>query len=245
MQRTKRISIVTICYNAFEELQYTLESVTEQSYPDIEYIVVDGASKDNSHELFEKYKAKIDILISEPDHGIYDAMNKGIKAATGDYLCFMNAGDTFHSPTTLEEVFAQVGNSSPDIIYGETDLVDAHRHFIRHRRLSAPKELTKMSFLRGMLVCHQSFYPRRELVPLYDLSYRFSSDYDWCIRILKESKSSHNTHLVLTDYLSEGVTTRNHRASLIERFHIMRYHYGLLLTLLSHAYILIRSITKR
>ncbi|WP_018357604.1 glycosyltransferase family 2 protein [Porphyromonas levii] len=245
MQGRKRISVVTICYNAYEELQYTLRSVAEQSYPFIEYIVVDGASTDGSNELFESYRADIDVLISEPDKGIYDAMNKGIKAATGDYLCFMNAGDTFHSTTTLEEVFAQVGTNHPDVIYGETDLVDTDRRFLRHRRLSAPLVLTKDSFLRGMLVCHQSFYPRRELAPLYNLSYRFSSDFDWCIRILKQSQRNHNTHLVLTDYLSEGVTTQNHKASLRERFQIMRYHYGLARTLLAHAYILLRSILKR
>ncbi|MDD7437512.1 MAG: glycosyltransferase family 2 protein [Bacteroidales bacterium] len=245
MQGTKRISVVTICYNAYEELQHTLKSVAVQDYPHIEYIVVDGASKDDSHKLFEEYRAHIDVLISEPDNGIYDAMNKGIKVATGDYICFMNAGDTFHSPITLSKVFAQVGDNSPDIIYGETDLVDVQRNFIRHRRLSAPQTLTKESFLRGMLVCHQSFYPRRDLVPLYNLSYRFSSDYDWCIRILEKSRHNHNAHLVLTDYLSEGVTTQNHRASLLERFHVMRRHYGFTRTLLSHLYIFIRSLIKR
>ena len=245
MQGTKRISVVTICYNAYEELCHTLRSVAAQEYPHVEYIIVDGASTDDSHKLFEEYKAHIDVLISEADKGIYDAMNKGIKVATGDYICFMNAGDTFHSPTTLTEVFAQVGTSTPDVIYGETDLVDTDRSFLRHRRLSAPEVLTKDSFLWGMLVCHQSFYPRRDIVPLYDLSYRFSSDFDWCIRILKESKHNHNTHLILTDYLSEGVTTQNHKASLQERFHIMRRHYGLLRTLLSHAYILVRSMIKR
>lgn len=245
MQRPKRISVITICYNAYEELQHTLKSVAEQEYPHIEYIIVDGASRDDSHLLFNEYKTHIDILISEPDFGIYDAMNKGIMVATGDYLCFMNAGDTFHSPTTLMDVFNQVGSSNPSVIYGETDIVDTDRNFLRHRRLSAPEVLTKNSFLKGMLVCHQSFYTRRDLAPLYDLTYRFSSDFDWCIRVLKYSAENHNTHMILTDYLSEGITTQNHEASLKERFQIMKKHYGILRTLLSHIYILIRSIIKK
>lgn len=239
---TPIISIITVTYNDAINLMWTLESVAKQTYPHIQYIVVDGASSDHTAELLEAYNESIDIVISERDRGIYDAMNKGLSLATGEYLCFMNAGDTFHDSETLERVFGQIVGKKPDVIYGETNLVNHDRHFVRPRRLKSPKRLTYKSFKRGMLVCHQSFYPRRELAPKYDLGYRFSSDFDWCIKILKQTKSVHNTSLVLTDYLSEGMTTENRKASLRERFKIMQKHYGLGSTLLWHIYIVARAL---
>ncbi|MDO4771279.1 glycosyltransferase family 2 protein [Porphyromonas sp.] len=228
------ISVITVCYNAAEDLEKTIRSVLSQTYPHIHYIVIDGASKDATPEVLSRYREKIDVILSEPDRGIYDAMNKGIVLATGDYVCFMNAGDLFHRDNTLAEAFAQVGAPLPGVIYGDTDIVDADRRRLRRRRLSPPEVLTAGSFRRGMLVCHQSFYARRDLVPMYDFSYRFSADVDWCIKVLRRSSHNHNTHMVLTDYLSEGATTKNHRASLRERFAIMRKHYGLVSTLWWH-----------
>ena len=244
MQEKISISVITVCYNAAKELRHTLQSVASQTYPHIQYIVVDGASTDSSLELIKEYQTDIDLLISEPDSGIYDAMNKGIKVATGDYLCFMNAGDTFHSPTTLADLFAQIHRPLPDVIYGETNIVDERRHFLCPRRLKTPKQLTYQSFLSGMVVCHQSFYPRRALVPYYNLTYRFSSDFDWCLNILAKATQTYNSQMVLTDYLAEGTTTRNHRASLKERFRIMTHHYGWLKTLLAHFYFALRALVK-
>lgn len=244
MQEKISISVITVCYNAAKELRHTLQSVTGQTYPHIQYIVVDGASTDGSLELIKEYQTDIDLLISEPDSGIYDAMNKGIKVATGDYLCFMNAGDTFHSPTTLADLFAQIHRPLPDVIYGETNIVDESRRFLRPRRLKTPNQLTYQSFLSGMVVCHQSFYPRRALVPYYNLTYRFSSDFDWCLNILAKATQTYNSQMVLTDYLAEGTTTRNHRASLKERFRIMTHHYGWLKTLLAHFYFALRALVK-
>ncbi|CQB86301.1 PGL/p-HBAD biosynthesis glycosyltransferase Rv2957/MT3031 [Chlamydia trachomatis] len=244
MQEKISISVITVCYNAAKELRHTLQSVASQTYPHIQYIVVDGASTDSSLELIKEYQTDIDLLISEPDSGIYDAMNKGIKVATGDYLCFMNAGDTFHSPTTLADLFAQIHRPLPDVIYGETNIVDERRHFLRPRRLKTPQQLTYQSFLSGMVVCHQSFYPRRALVPYYNLTYRFSSDFDWCLNILAKATQTYNSQMVLTDYLAEGTTTRNHRASLKERFRIMTHHYGWLKTLLAHFYFALRALVK-
>ncbi len=117
-----KFTIVTVCYNAVDLIEPTLKSVIDQTYPDVEYIVVDGASTDGTGELLRKYADRIDRVISEPDKGIYDAMNKGIAAATGDYINFMNAGDTFSSPTVLEEVSRQIKPGS-DVIYGNSTVV--------------------------------------------------------------------------------------------------------------------------
>ena len=95
-----------------------------------------------------------------------------------------------------------------------------------------------------MLVCHQAFFPRHTLIEPYDLQYRFSADFDWCIHIMKKARTFHNTHLILIDYLAEGMTTQNHKASLLERFRIMTRHYGLLSTLAHHAWFVVRSFSR-
>ena len=133
----------------------------------------------------------------------------------------------------------------PDVLYRETELVDGEGPFVRMRRLATPEQLTWKSFRHGMLVCHQAFFAKRTLAPTYDTSYRFSADFDWCIRVMKQSKQLFNTHLTLIDYLSEGMTTQNHKASLKERFRIMCHHYGTCSTLLMHAWFALRLIWKR
>ena len=245
-----KVSLVTVTFNSDKTLRDTIQSVLNQTYSDIEYIIVDGLSQDNTVDIIRKYEPQFQgrlKWISERDNGLYDAMNKGIKLATGDYLCFLNAGDGLHEDDTLLRiVHSLTGTILPDVIYGETDIVDDEGHFLYKRRLSAPETLHWKSFKKGMLVCHQAFFARRELAleEPYDLQYRFSADFDWCIRIMKKAKVLHNTHLTLIDYLNEGMTTRNHKASLKERFHIMAKHYGLVSTVLHHAWFAVRLAYK-
>lgn len=241
-----KFSIITVTYNAGAVLEDTIQSVITQTYRNVEYIIVDGGSKDHTLDIINRYREHIHTLVSEPDKGLYDAMNKGIRLATGDYLCFLNAGDELHEDDTLQlMVHSIIGTELPDVLYGETAIVDEEGHFLRMRRLSAPENLNWKSFKDGMLVCHQAFFPRRELAEPYDLRYRFSADFDWCIRIMKKSHTLHNTHLTLIDYLNEGMTTRNHRASLHERFRIMCRHYGYLSTLARHAWFALRLLLKK
>ena len=243
---TPKFSVITVCYNAQSVIEDTIQSVIAQTYHHVEYILIDGASTDRTMNIVNKYKAHITTIVSEPDKGIYDAMNKGILLATGDYLCFLNAGDSFHEDDTLQQMVHTLHEAElPDVLYGETELVDREGHFLRMRRLSAPEVLTWKSFRQGMLVCHKAFFPRRDLVVPYDLHYRFSADFDWCIRIMKKARVLHNTHLTLIDYLSEGMTTRNRRASLKERFHIMVKHYGWLSTVAHHAWFVLRLLLKK
>lgn len=249
------ISIITATRNAAATLPRTLKSVSEQTCRNFEHIIIDGASTDGSLELIKNYAAEQDVpvtVVSEPDQGLYDALNKGYDRARGTYLLFLNAGDTFHSSDTLKQVCNVIqsyeNTALPAVIYGETDIVDINGKFLRHRRLKAPKNLTWRSFRWGMLVCHQSFYGRRDLAPRYKQRYRFSSDFDWCIKLLlRASDTKATTHRiddVLTDYLNEGLTTKNHKASLHERHLIMEHYYGKLTTLLLHVWFAIRSIVK-
>ena len=244
-----KFSIVTVTYNAGKVLEDTIQSVVSQTYQQIEYLIVDGGSKDNTLNIANQYKGHIHRIISEPDKGLYDAMNKGIRMATGDYLCFLNAGDKLHGSDTLQLVADSLEELKelPDVIYGETAIVDENGKFLRMRRLATPETLNWKSFKQGMLVCHQAFWVKREQATseLYDLSYRFSADFDWCIRIMKQSKVLHNTHHTLIDYLNEGMTTQNHKASLKERFRIMGKYYGWTTTILHHLQFFIRLLYKK
>ncbi|MCH5174827.1 MAG: glycosyltransferase [Prevotellaceae bacterium] len=249
-----KISIVTVTYNAESTIRRTMESVASQTYSDTEHIIIDGASKDRTVDIAKEYNATI---LSEPDRGLYDAMNKAFNLVTGDYICFLNAGDTLHSPFTLAHIAQAVSsatastadpNSFPAVIYGDTDIVDSDGNFLRPRHLTPPDNLTWRSFQQGMLVCHQAFYVNRRIAQSYDTSYRFSADFDWCIRCMKEGekKGMHNIYIKepLADYLSEGMTTANHKASLLERFRIMCRHYGLLSTIANHIYFVFRAIFR-
>ena len=240
-------SIITITYNAVRLVEQTLLNVLSQSYPNIEYIVIDGGSTDGTVDIIKRYESGLAYWVSEPDKGIYDAMNKGLQKATGDYVWFINAGDSLCSSDTVQSVVSrlQKRKTLPDIIYGETNIVDEERRSLGLRRLRAPRKLSWKSFRMGMLVCHQSFIPKRAVAPLYDLQYRYSADFDWCIRCMKKARTIANTRLILINYLNEGVTTRHHKASLKERYRIMGKYYGFISVSLLHLWFAARYYTTR
>lgn len=235
------ISIITVTYNAEATIERTLQSVAAQTCTDYEHIVIDGASKDATVEIARRYNATV---ISEPDKGLYDAMNKGVRLAKGDFVVFLNAGDKLHSKDTLATI-APLMREDVGVVYGYTDIVDAEGRFMHRRRLVPPETLTWRSFKLGMLVCHQAFYINRFIMQEYDLAYRFSADFDWCIRCMKEGERRGMRNVFckesVADYLSEGMTTANHKASLAERFNIMSKHYGLISTIAHHIYFIFRK----
>lgn len=247
MSLRPKFSIITVTYNAASVITPTLQSIAAQSYRNFEFLLIDGGSSDNTVELVRNSGIEIAVLVSERDKGLYDAMNKGIARATGDYLCFLNAGDSFHTPDVLEKMVASIADREqlPDILYGETSEVNEERQFVRMRRLQAPEKLDWRSFRNGMLVCHQAFFAKREIAPPYDLTYRLSADVDWCIRVMKVSKDIVNTHIIIVDYLQNGLSLQHHRASLIERFKIMAKHYGTVQTVLRHLWFVVRAVIKK
>lgn len=256
-----KFTVITCTYNAATVLQRTLDSVRAQTWGDLEHLIIDGASRDDTIAMAEAYCHECSddndgheaSVVSEPDRGLYDAMNKGIARATGDYIVFLNAGDTLPDADTLETVASYVadGEPLPAVLYGDTDIVDADGHFLRHRRLSPPDRLTWRSFRHGMLVCHQAFYARTDIArdTPYDLHYRYSADVDWCIRIMREGTRRHlalrRVPHVVAHFLDGGMTTANHRSSLGERFRIMVRHYGLITTLVMHAWFAIRQYLQK
>lgn len=258
-----KFSIITCTYNASEVLQRTLDSVMSQTWGQIEHIIVDGASKDSTMAMAEAYRRRSteeetehDIIIkSEPDRGLYDAMNKGLQLATGDYVVFLNAGDVLPTDETLENISNDVNERSdgrlPAVLYGDTNIVDNNGELLRPRRLAPPDDLSWRSFRHGMLVCHQAFYVRTDIAKAepYNLKYRFSADVDWCIRVMKRAEKKGLPLLrlpeVVVNYLDGGMTNKNHRASLIERFNVMRHHYGLMSTILMHIWFVARAVLKK
>lgn len=256
-------SVVTITYNASAVLQRTLDSVMEQQYEGVEHIIVDGASTDGTVRMAMRYKERSDAagnghtvsVASEPDRGLYDAMNKGLQRASGHFIIYMNAGDTFADAHTLKRVAIAAedtpGDEMPAVVYGDTDIVDSKGRYLRHRRLHPGNKLTWRSFTRGMLVCHQAFYARLDLAKRtpYDTRFRYSADVDWCIRIMKLAAQQHlpltRVYAVTAFYMEEGQTTMHHKESLRERFAVMRDHYGLPLTVVMHGWFALRNLFSR
>jgi glycosyltransferase involved in cell wall biosynthesis len=226
------ISIITVVFNGVDTLERTFRSVFAQTYPYIEFIVVDGGSKDGTVDLIRRYENRLSYWVSEPDNGLYDAMNKGIGLSTGDYLWFVNSGDEIFAPSTLATLFATLPQA--DVYYGETVVTDKQGNIIGTRRLQPPTHLTWKHFRKGMLVSHQSFIVSRKVVGLYNLHYRFSADYEWCLLALKKSQNICNSHMVLSRFLDGGLTKKNILPGLQERFTIMVQHFGFFPTVLRH-----------
>lgn len=240
-----RVSVVTVTYNAEKVLERTLRSVLTQTYPYKEYIIIDGNSKDTTLEIIRKNAHHIDFWLSEPDQGIYDAMNKGIAQASGDYIIFLNAGDTFFEEKTLEKIFEQ--NTEADIYYGESQMIDPttlqpvglRSEFTPHK---LPQKLTWKSMAWGMVVCHQAILVKKSIIEDFDLSYRYSSDIDWVIRMLKKAKTIQHTNQIIATYLLGGISAQKRKKSLGERYQILQKHFGFLPNLFHHLLILLRGI---
>lgn len=238
-------SIITVTWNAASVIAPTMQSVQRQTSSDYEMLIIDGASTDDTLAIVRQASIAGLRVFSEPDKGLYDAMNKGISRARGRYLIFLNAGDAFADDTVLARL-ALLTEGNPGVIYGQTQLVDQDREVVGMRHLRAPKRLTAGSFLNGMVVCHQAFVARRDLVPEYDLQYRLSADYDWCIKVLRKSTSNaYAGSKPIISYLADGMTTRHHRASLWERFRIMSHHFGAGKAILRHLSFIPRYLKRR
>jgi glycosyltransferase involved in cell wall biosynthesis len=229
------LSVITIVYNNARDIERTLLSVLNQTYDAIEYIVVDGASNDGTLEIIKRYENRIAKLISEKDKGIYDAMNKGLALATGDYVIFMNSGDEFYAHDTVAKVFATAPDA--DIYYGETEMLNDERESLGQRRHTAPAKFNWRSFKYGMSVSHQAIYIKRALTEPYDPRYQLSADIDWIIRAAKKAKKIVKVEGYVAKYLVGGMSKAKHKQSLLERFDIMKRHYGLIPTLLNHTVI--------
>ena len=227
------VSVITVVYNSETLIEKTILSVLEQTYFNIEFIIIDGFSSDKTIEIIKKYNNQIAYWMSEKDSGLYDAMNKGLSYATGEYVWFINSGDKIYADEVLETIF-EIEGADADIYYGETMMIGSTDEEIGLRRLSTPEELSWKSFRKGMLVSHQSIIVRKSIAPLFETQYRFSADFDWVLKCLKKAKNVKNTKMVLSKFLDGGLTKKNIVPGLKERFRIMCKHYGYFSTFFNH-----------
>ena len=220
-----KISIITVVFNSEKYIRRTIESIVGQDYPALEYIIIDGKSKDSTMQIVEEYRDRIAVVVSEPDKGLYDAMNKGLRLATGDYVLYINSGDVLSSPHLLSDIF-DTAPADSDVIYGDTHITDEDGNILHSRRHRPPEHLSWKDYKRGMLVCHQSFIARRSLCEEYDTNYRYAADFDWCLNVLSKSKTVTNYGKEISLFMDGGQTKRTIVPGLKERYRIMCKYYG-------------------
>ncbi|MFM2269600.1 MAG: hypothetical protein RL757_3041 [Bacteroidota bacterium] len=244
---TPIFSIITVVFNGLDLLKGTMESVAAQRFGDYEHLIIDGASKDGTPQYLAEIASQKDSkirFVSQPDKGLYDAMNKSFGLAKGDFLLFLNAGDHFFDTTTLENLAKNI-TPQTDVIYGEVMLVDDARTHIGTRSQLSPQRLpdalTWQNMRFGMVVCHQAFLVRRQMPPPQYIPQNLSADIDWVIRCLKNSRQTVHSHQIIAEYLMGGLSKKRHHQSLKDRYQILKNHFGFFPNILAHAWILARA----
>ncbi len=237
------ISIITITYNAEKYLESTIRSIIAQSDQDFEYIMVDGKSKDRTLDIANIYKNRIDLLVSEPDKGLYDAMNKGLALATGEYVWFMNAGDLIAEKEAIVKI-KELMLSKPDVIYADTIMISENGTELGLRSNVLPHKIPEVldwrKFRLGMLVCHQSFIVKRGIAPNYILD-NLSADFDWEIKCLKNAELVVQYPGILSKYLIGGVSNQRQLKSWKDRYLVLEKHFGFFPNLFNHIQIILRA----
>lgn len=178
-----KISIVTICYNNERDIRETLESVVNQTYPNLEYIIKDGGSKDGTLAIVDEYKEHISKVISAPDKGLYDAINTGIKAATGDVVGLIHAGDRLFDNRVIENIAHFFEENDVDVMYGHSRVVDGND---KAMRLNISPEYSKSLVKWGWMASHQSIYAKKEVFNKYGYytqNVGGSGDYEWFVNV--------------------------------------------------------------
>jgi len=209
-----KISIITVCYNAVTTLESTIKSVLNQTYPNIDLIIIDGGSTDGTVDLIEKYKDRIAFWVSEPDKGIYDAMNKGIMHASNDYILFLNAGDFFYDEKTLENVAVRI-NSNADVVFGD---VAIDMNGVTYQVPSEPF-YEHLPLHHSMGFNHQCTFVKTDVAKkfLFDLKYKLAADYNMIISIYQEGGTFQQLHnLVISCYDMSGVSEKKRRLHIFE-----------------------------
>lgn len=207
------VSVVTVCKNAEEQIERTMTSVANQDYKKIEYIVIDGKSTDKTIRVIDKYKKIIDVLVSEKDKGIYDAMNKGIKKATGDIIYFLNAGDTLFCNTVVSNVVDVFQKYNSDIVYGDISLINANGKTNLKRFHGCGK-----NFLMYDTICHQAIFTKKRVFDRFgefDDNYRICADYDWLLRSLFLNKlKKQYVNITIANFYLGGISNNTKYLSL-------------------------------
>ncbi len=226
------VSIVTVVYNSVADIEATIRNVFDLSYSKLQYIIIDGGSTDGTLEILEKYKNKIDLVISEPDKGIYDAMNKSIDYCSGEWIVFMNSGDIFNSNTTIDEVFQNFAFDEDEVlIYG--------KHKVAYGKKIVLKATIPLTELwKGMTIQHQSIFIRKTLLQRYpfNLDYKFAADFDLVFNCYSKGLGIRFVDVFVSIVSANGVSESNSTMTYTEfknismqygseKHHISRYYF--------------------
>lgn len=233
------ISIVTVSYNAVSTIEQTILSVINQTYSNIEYIIIDGDSTDGTINIIKSYEDKISDWISEPDKGIFDAMNQGLSKSHGDWIIFMNSGDYFYNNHILSEVTVFMQTEKTELIYGDVNLYSDKRDFIFNQKVSTFN-------INLNSVCHQTVFIRRKLHPNFDLRYKLTADHDIIFDFIKRGCCIH-IDLIVARVLLGGVSRDVIKTSLEKLLISCRKgsFIDLLLSILCNVYQIIKYLIKK
>lgn len=222
-----KISIITVCFNSEKTIKGTIESLVSQDSKNIEYIIIDGSSTDGTKKIIEKYKKYIDIMISEKDEGIYDAMNKGVRNATGDYIYFLNADDRFYNNKVIINVERElVIHDNPDYLYGG---VICRNIFGGQSENVFLREISGISFKKGQNIKHQSLFVKRELfneLGFFNTEYKVNADYEWECRLLVNKCRGQFMNLIVAYYNQTGYSSRGVWTQYKEKYKIILKYFG-------------------
>lgn len=219
-----RVSVITVTRNSEAVLPQAMASLARQTFRGFEWIVIDGASQDSTVELAKRFRGAPVQIVSEADTGIYDAMNKGVKLARGEYLYFLNSDDRFAGPDVLARTIETIDSArSPDLLIGRVRAVGRHHTVLRDYSHIRASNLLFHS------LCHQATFARLDLFTrfgAFDLQYKIAADFDWFARVLRGGASTAFTSLVVANFSKEGTHVRLHHITRAETLRIQRAHTG-------------------
>ncbi|MBU0561089.1 MAG: glycosyltransferase [Bacteroidetes bacterium] len=226
-----KFTIITVCYNSAKTIERTILSVISQNYKNIEYIIIDGASTDNSLSIIDKYRNRIDQIVSEKDIGIYDAMNKGLKISTGDIIMFLNADDRLLDTDTIQHVAAKIGEfikRKIEVFHGGVLMYSAEDG---SGNVWMSRSINKYSIYRGAIPHPATFYLRNAFDKngYFNTNYKICADYEWVVRGFIRNKLKFQNINIITSIFTKGGLSTNDDFKIIhreERLHIANNYFG-------------------
>ena len=219
---SKKLTIITVVFNDKTHIESTIKNVLAQTFKDYEYIIIDGGSTDGTLDIIKKYDKKT-TWISEPDSGLYDAMNKGIKLAAGEWLNFLNSGDTFYSNQILENIIKTKNIKKYDLIYGDSIIIKKNK-----KLYSKAIDINSNTIKRKMGLCHQSVFVRKSIAPFYNLKYKLKAEYNWIIDIVFKIDATRIKHITIpiVFYSVGGIGEKQLLLNLKEKILLIQKKFG-------------------
>lgn len=219
-----KVSIITVCYNSEKTIEDTIKSVKMQTYSNIEYIVIDGNSTDKTNEIVNKYKDLVSIHVSEPDKGLYDAMNKGISLATGDVVGILNSDDVFASASSLEELINGFNFSKIDAVFSDLIYVEEN-NLTKITRLYSSKVFKKSLIRFGIMLPHPTFYVKRNIYTkygTYKIDYRVAADFELITRFISNDIKINRVNSITVKMREGGISSSGIGWRIHQNFEIVR-----------------------